>query len=331
MVRREDFTMTKKVIYRSGVIPYFVSEHDNEIYMLFMRPSEPKFGGDTFQISKGKHEIGETAEEAAFREAREELGLFEGNVRSVHELGTFLGRTTIFLAEIHLKDWFGDPHFETAETKWMTPQQFYDVGRVLHKPIVKAAVRRIELEEKNKQTEWKPQGIPLTEVLDYSTKITWQPIEGAHGLRGRFSIDNHPFFVDLEDITIPIPITRNVHAINLSFAALDEKGDAIYQLQNWKVSPFRVLGAVWKGYHEKQQELPHEILLLGVSNKYGDVSKRMQLYNFIARRYMKEFGIAISNVRTRSGVVTILIDGQKTTDEEQTAIHNYVKKQVELK
>lgn len=143
--------MAKKKIYRSGVIPYYIK--DGEILMLFMKPSKPKFGGDVFQIAKGKHEKGESALEAGMREANEELGLFSGNVNNIHELGEFLGRTTMFVAEIEDPDKFGDPHFETSEVKWMSPEEFQKEGRDLHKPVVKAAVRWIKKQDKSKIEE----------------------------------------------------------------------------------------------------------------------------------------------------------------------------------
>ncbi len=133
--------MDKEKIYRAGVIPFYVEE--GEVKMLFMKPSDPKFGGDQFQIAKGKKEEGESDEEAAFREASEELGLFAGNVKERHDLGNFLGRTRIFLAEIKDPAMFGDPHFETGEVKWMSPNKFNAAGRSLHRPIVKAAGRWI--------------------------------------------------------------------------------------------------------------------------------------------------------------------------------------------
>ena len=133
--------MAKSKINRSGILPYYIEE---EIKILFMRPSNPKFGGDTFQIAKGKHEEDETAEDAALREGNEELGLFKGNIVEVKKLGKFLGRTDVFVAKIEDPDMFGDPHHETDETKWMTPTQFYAEGRDIHKPVVKAAVRLIE-------------------------------------------------------------------------------------------------------------------------------------------------------------------------------------------
>lgn len=137
--------MSKNKTNRSGILPYYIEE--NQIKMLFMRPSDPKFGGDTFQIAKGKHEDGETPKDAGLREGNEELGLFVGNINTLHELGKFLGRTHIFVAKIGDPDMFGDPHHETGETRWMTPDEFHAEGRDLHKPVVKAAVRFIEKQE----------------------------------------------------------------------------------------------------------------------------------------------------------------------------------------
>ena len=140
--------MSKELIYRAGVIPYYID--DGEIKMLFMKPSKKKFGGAEFQIAKGKREKGESDEKAAFREAREELGLFSGNVSWRTDLGTFLGRTHVYLAKIDDPDKFGDPCDETGATKWLTPKEFKNSGRPIHRPVVKAAVRQIKKQEKKK-------------------------------------------------------------------------------------------------------------------------------------------------------------------------------------
>lgn len=134
--------MAKKIIHRAGVIPYIVE--DGDVKMLFMKPSDGKYGGDAFQLAKGKFEEGETAKEAGLREAGEELGLFSGNVELLTELGVFMVRTTVFIAKIKDKGMFGEPHFETKETKWMTAEEFQKTGRDLHRPIIKAAIRQIE-------------------------------------------------------------------------------------------------------------------------------------------------------------------------------------------
>lgn len=146
-IRNEGKIMTTKKIYRAGLIPYYLDQSSN-IHMLFMFPSDPKFGGAYYQCCKGQVEDGETNEETALREANEELGFFNGNIDGeVHNLGNFLGRTMMYTAKIKDKDMFGDPHFETRDTKWMTPEEFNADGRDLHKPIVKAAVRYIKEKE----------------------------------------------------------------------------------------------------------------------------------------------------------------------------------------
>ena len=122
--------MNRQKVDRAGVIPFYIDEDDN-IKMMF-------------QIAKGKCEEGETEEQTAMREGNEELGLFSGNVTKKHDLGTFLGRTTVFVCEIKDTNMFGDTCDETEETVWWTPEEFDNEGRDLHKPVVKAAVRWIE-------------------------------------------------------------------------------------------------------------------------------------------------------------------------------------------
>jgi len=140
--------MTTKKIYRAGTIPYIINPETSQIEMLFMYPSDPKYGGPYYQCCKGRVEEGETNLEAALREATEELGLFTGNIDGdPHNLGNFLGRTMMYVVKVEDKDMFGDPHFETRDTKWMTPEEFEETGRSLHKPIVKAAVRYIKEKE----------------------------------------------------------------------------------------------------------------------------------------------------------------------------------------
>lgn len=136
--------MAKK-INRGGVIPYQIDDEGN-IKMLFMRPSDPAYGGSEWQIAKGKIELDDDDIEAgAFREAEEELGLFTPNTTNRKKIGMFLGRTTIYIAKVidPSPSKFGDFTEETAGTRWMTPEEFKAEGRDLHKAIVKAAVRAI--------------------------------------------------------------------------------------------------------------------------------------------------------------------------------------------
>lgn len=135
--------MTEKNRDRGGVIPYYINP-DGKIMMMFMQPSDPKFGGFFFfQVAKGKLERGETPKEGAFREAKEELGLFMPNVVKSEPLGRF-GTIHIFVAKIKDPNMFGDTTDETGAVTWWTPEQFQAQGRSWQKPIVKAAVRKIK-------------------------------------------------------------------------------------------------------------------------------------------------------------------------------------------
>lgn len=133
--------VTEKKVERGGVIPYYIK--DGKILMMFMKPSDKNFGGEKFQIAKGKIEDDETPLEGAFREAKEELGLFGPNIEQTDSLGRF-GRINIFIAKIKDPDMFGDTTFETEAVTWMDQQQFQSQGRDWQKPIVTAAVRKIK-------------------------------------------------------------------------------------------------------------------------------------------------------------------------------------------
>jgi 8-oxo-dGTP pyrophosphatase MutT (NUDIX family) len=133
----------KVLIYRAGLIPYVIE--NGKIEMMFMKPSDPEFGGPEFQIAKGKCEPeDESFMDTALREAKEEIGLFIGNVIKTTEVGTFMGRTTVFVSKVKSKDMFGIPSDETGDVGWLNPEQFQDEGRILHKPVVSSAVRLIK-------------------------------------------------------------------------------------------------------------------------------------------------------------------------------------------
>lgn len=131
-------------IYRAGLICYKIDSTDGQVYMNFMKPSDPTFGGSSYQIPKGRIEPGETAHFAAVREAKEEIGLLESSiVGEVIELGVFLGRTTFFICKVDENAIFGMPGFETEDTKWMTFDHFMEAGRDLHRTVVVSAYRKI--------------------------------------------------------------------------------------------------------------------------------------------------------------------------------------------
>lgn len=132
-------------IYRAGIIPYFV--HDNGVIeMLFMKPANTSFGADIdpitfqpvmrYQLAKGRIENGENSEQAAIREGGEETGLKEDNIIQILHVGTFLGRTEVYIAKIKDKNDFAPHDYETESTKWFTIDEFRKDGRSLHLDLV---------------------------------------------------------------------------------------------------------------------------------------------------------------------------------------------------
>jgi 8-oxo-dGTP pyrophosphatase MutT (NUDIX family) len=132
-------------ISRAGIIPYYIK--DGEVQMYFMQPSDPRFGGHEFQCCKGRIDPGENAKEAALREGSEELGLRESNILKLWYLGEFLKKNFFYVCKIANPTDFGDPHFETGDTKWMTIDEYVATGRPLHKGVVKAAYGLIKKKE----------------------------------------------------------------------------------------------------------------------------------------------------------------------------------------
>jgi len=66
---------------RAGVIPYYIE--DKDIKMMFFIPSDFRYGGDKYQIAKGRVDPWEDVETAAIREAFEELGLNKRNIKKL--------------------------------------------------------------------------------------------------------------------------------------------------------------------------------------------------------------------------------------------------------
>ena len=131
----------KPQVWRAGAIPYVVHPDTGEIEMLFMVPSATDYNKDVPeltmpQIAKGRIERFENPLPAAVRECIEELGLVEGNIDTIIEGGVVLGRTHIYAFRVHDKANFVGFSSETAQTLWLTHDQFMDRGRDLHKPVV---------------------------------------------------------------------------------------------------------------------------------------------------------------------------------------------------
>lgn len=128
----------KEKVYRAGMIPFHMDEN-GKIEMKFMIPSDQRFGTANPQFAKGRIEKNENHEEAAMREAKEEIGLKEDNINWMYYLGIFLGRTYMYICEVKSKENFDEAHYETESTHWMTLEEFEKDGRELHRPVIREA------------------------------------------------------------------------------------------------------------------------------------------------------------------------------------------------
>jgi 8-oxo-dGTP pyrophosphatase MutT (NUDIX family) len=132
----------RQPIYRAAIIPYFFDQNGS-VQMMFMKPSDPMFGGPDFQIAKGHVDPGEQPEAAAVREGGEELGLKPSNIKSIFHLGRFLKYTDVYCCEIGDVTDFDPYEDETGEVTWMTVEYFAHIGRDIHRDIVDQAYTEI--------------------------------------------------------------------------------------------------------------------------------------------------------------------------------------------
>jgi predicted NUDIX family NTP pyrophosphohydrolase len=133
---------------KAGVIPYYFSK--GKLFMLFMTPSNPTYGGPLFQIAKGKVEEGEDVKHAAFREGTEELGLAANNMQNMHHITTQIVSglddtyiLTLFATQVTDPTAFGNTDMETGKRAWMTLAQFTKAGRQNQLALVQKASQKI--------------------------------------------------------------------------------------------------------------------------------------------------------------------------------------------
>ena len=136
---------------RGGVIPYFIN--DDEIEMMFYISSDPAYGGDKFQIGKGHIDKPSDIKGEAIREANEELGLKESNIKScelaikdniIGMAGTYA--FYLFVAEVFNKEDFDKFGEEASEVGWLTLKKFKEIGRESQLSLVERCFDKIKKE-----------------------------------------------------------------------------------------------------------------------------------------------------------------------------------------
>ena len=134
---------------RAGLIPYIIE--DDIVKMLFFIPSDPAYGGDKFQIAKGRVDYNEEVETAAVREASEELGLKRENIKSVtlvskevlSGMSNYSYDFYLYVAEVFDKENFNTFSYETDEIGWLTMEEYESKGRKSQLEIVRKCYNKI--------------------------------------------------------------------------------------------------------------------------------------------------------------------------------------------
>lgn len=138
---------------KAGLIPYF-QDGDDEPRMAFMTASDPAYGGSSPMIAKGHIDKGETPDQAAVREAEEELGLKQSNMFGSSIERVWSGELTgmdatykfhVYAVRVKSMDDFDKPGHETGSVVWLTPTEFDKIGRTTQKHIVALTAKKIKL------------------------------------------------------------------------------------------------------------------------------------------------------------------------------------------
>jgi len=155
---------------RAGVYPVYIDESGQK-FVYMMVPSQEKFGGTLPQMGKGGIDDGETPEQAALREGREELGLRESNVENFYQLADKSVKTrkggyqlTVFVAEVKDMDAF-DPHgYEAKWSGWVELEEAVKVSRPNQQQFIEMISEKYA--NVNEEREWiQDPGYDLTNPL----------------------------------------------------------------------------------------------------------------------------------------------------------------------
>lgn len=110
----------KRRVDRAGCLPFYC---DGEgLKLLFMKPSDPKYGGSFYQLAKGKVDPGYSVEETARKEVMEEVGLADNNIKDLFFIKAGYVKNYkmyLYAAEVIDPDALLPFHYETGEVQWI--------------------------------------------------------------------------------------------------------------------------------------------------------------------------------------------------------------------
>jgi hypothetical protein len=138
----------------------------------------------------------------------------------------------------------------------------------------------------------------------YETGDTYLPIKWRQtesGLFGIFSTPEYTYEIQIEAFTYPIN-GQTYKCANIAFVTMVD-GQPTTELVPTKFSS-QVFGTFMNGVSEKVITLEVDALTMVATN---NVEKRMSLYNRLADKYLKNFGNVYKNLKTTTGLVTIII------------------------
>lgn len=141
----ENRTKSMDTNFRAGLIPY--CKKNNGYYVCVMKPSDPKYGGSDWQFSKGHIQEQETPQEAAIKEAQEELGYIHKDNYKLNLLwDNKKNRITWYFVETDDMDLdqFG---YESSDVKWFEIIELRNIIRDWQVPILNMLKRRLGIKD----------------------------------------------------------------------------------------------------------------------------------------------------------------------------------------
>ena len=167
-----------------------------------------------------------------------------------------------------------------------------------------------------------PQFINLQETGDTYLHITWKSTPG--GLFGEFNVENNYYTIEI----IPFEYStgqKTYKCINAGFTVSVDGNSSTEMFPT--PHPNQVIFTFINGVNSQIVNLDVDVLLFVATN---NIRSRMKLYNRLADKYFSSFGQVVKNLKTKTGLATIVINNSVLEEDKQSLI-DYVTKQSTMK